>query len=243
MTKITHQELDDSLSNEIKNNGDYNSLKNKPNLSTVATSGSYNDLNDKPVIPSPVTLNNTVTSTSTTEAATANAVKTAYDKALEAFQSANDGKTVVANAVTAKGVSASPSDTFATLANKIGQIPTGKKWATGSISGSNNFSITGLSFTPTVIILTSTNSTTDVKAMSIIGMKSGFDYNGTPAFGTIGFLNTTYSRSFERLMNTISSYAYIIFKTNSIEFGNLDKSPVSGTLNMTGVNLNWIAYE
>ncbi|WP_342541054.1 hypothetical protein MHI39_08250 [Heyndrickxia sp. FSL K6-6286] len=30
MTKITHQELDDSLSNEIKNNGDYNSLKNKP---------------------------------------------------------------------------------------------------------------------------------------------------------------------------------------------------------------------
>lgn len=52
MTKITHQELDPSLSDEIKNNGDYNSLKNKPSLATVATSGSYNDLNDKPSIPS-----------------------------------------------------------------------------------------------------------------------------------------------------------------------------------------------
>src|SRR5690606_21250337 len=46
----------------------------------------------------------------------------------EAFQSASDGKTAVANAITAKGVTASPSDTFPTLATKIGQISTGKKW-------------------------------------------------------------------------------------------------------------------
>lgn len=39
------------------------------------------------------------------------------------FTFANDGKTAVANAITAKGVSASPSDTFAALATKIGQIP------------------------------------------------------------------------------------------------------------------------
>ena len=43
----------------------------------------------------------------------------------EAFQFANDGKTAVANAVAAKGVSASPSDTFSVLANKIGLIPVG----------------------------------------------------------------------------------------------------------------------
>lgn len=43
----------------------------------------------------------------------------------ETFQYANDGKTVVANAITTKGVSASPSDTFSALATKIGQITTG----------------------------------------------------------------------------------------------------------------------
>lgn len=44
----------------------------------------------------------------------------------ETFQYANDGKTAVASAVTAKGVSASPTDTFSQLATKIGQIQTGQ---------------------------------------------------------------------------------------------------------------------
>ncbi|ODV53302.1 hypothetical protein [Lysinibacillus fusiformis] len=42
----------------------------------------------------------------------------------KSFQLADDGKTAIANAVDAKYVSASPSDTFPTLANKIGQIKT-----------------------------------------------------------------------------------------------------------------------
>lgn len=42
----------------------------------------------------------------------------------KSFQLADDGKTAIANAVDAKHVSASPSDTFPTLANKIGQIKT-----------------------------------------------------------------------------------------------------------------------
>ncbi len=68
------------------------------------------------------------------------------------FQYANDGKTAVANAVTAKGVSASPSDTFATLATKIGQIVTGRPIATGTGSWGNlTFSVSGLPFTPVFI--------------------------------------------------------------------------------------------
>ncbi|MBU5485260.1 hypothetical protein KQI86_13030 [Clostridium sp. MSJ-11] len=43
----------------------------------------------------------------------------------EVFQFANEGKKSISTAVTAKGVPASPSDTFPTLANKIGQIETG----------------------------------------------------------------------------------------------------------------------
>lgn len=49
----------------------------------------------------------------------ANGVWSAYTNL---FQYANDGKTGIANAVTAKGVPASPTDTFATLASKIGQL-------------------------------------------------------------------------------------------------------------------------
>jgi hypothetical protein len=56
------------------------------------------------------------------------------------FQFANDGKTAVANAITAKGVSASPSETFASLAAKIGQISTGKKWANGTAPATTTFS-------------------------------------------------------------------------------------------------------
>ncbi|MEC0092511.1 tail fiber protein [Paenibacillus macquariensis] len=69
-----------------------------------------------------VKLNSSVTSPSEVDAATPKAVKTAMDRADAAFLQANNGKTAVASAVTAKGVAASPSDTFPTLATKIGQI-------------------------------------------------------------------------------------------------------------------------
>jgi hypothetical protein len=87
------------------------------------------------------------------------------------FQFANDGKTAVANAITAKGVSASPSETFASLAAKIGQISTGKKWANGTTinntsmisfatntTGSSSINsyyieVTGLNFQPSLILV------------------------------------------------------------------------------------------
>lgn len=72
-----------------------------------------------------VQLSTATDSTSTTLAATASAVKAAYDKAQEAFQNASDGKTKIAAAITGKGVSASSSDTFQILSDKIGQIKTG----------------------------------------------------------------------------------------------------------------------
>ncbi len=75
-------------------------LKTKlENLSTVATTGDYNSLLNKPAMPS---LNNTVTSTSATEAATANAVKISYDKAVSAENRANT-KTRIYVGTTAPG--------------------------------------------------------------------------------------------------------------------------------------------
>lgn len=114
-------------------------------------SGAYADLTGKPTIPA---LNNTVSSTATTEAATANAVKTAYDRADAAFQSASSGKTLIANAITGKGTAASGTDSFATLANAISSISTGSKVAVRAVtvtSGTNQVTVSGLDFRPRIV--------------------------------------------------------------------------------------------
>ncbi|WP_341279349.1 hypothetical protein [Paenibacillus sp. FSL H8-0537] len=59
----------------------------------------------------------------------------------ELFTSASNGKTVVAQAITAKGVAASSSDTYAVLASKIGSIPAS---APDWIYSTGNFVLTGL---------------------------------------------------------------------------------------------------
>lgn len=79
----------------------------------------------------------------------------------EAFLSASDGKTLVANATSAKGVPASPADTFLTLATKIGQISTGKKFASGTsltdyTGGNYRFTVAGLTFLPKLILASQT---------------------------------------------------------------------------------------
>ena len=65
-----------------------------------------------------VSVINNLTSTSTTAALSAN-----QGRLLN--QSVSNGKNQVANAITDKGVAASGSDSFATLASKIGQIKSG----------------------------------------------------------------------------------------------------------------------
>ncbi|MFD3261849.1 hypothetical protein ACE3MQ_24935 [Paenibacillus lentus] len=69
-------------------------------------------------------------------------------------------KQAIANAITSKNVPASANDSNAALANKIGQIVTGKRWASGSgmtVPGTRgNFEIRGLNFTPRVVIVHAT---------------------------------------------------------------------------------------
>jgi hypothetical protein len=107
-------------------------------------------------------------STSASMAATAASVKTAMDRANEAFTYANNGKNAVASAITAKGVTVSPADTFSVLADKIGQIYTGLKVATGTTNSRNAetffdgigggqrdyypIEVSGLDFSPRLIV-------------------------------------------------------------------------------------------
>lgn len=63
-----------------------------------------------------------VTSTSSSTLATSKAVKSAYDKAIQAFQSVSDGKLKIATAITDKGITTSSSDTFQKMADNINNI-------------------------------------------------------------------------------------------------------------------------
>ena len=116
----------------------------------------------------------------------------------ELFTNANDGKTGIANAVTAKGVPASPSDTFSALADKIGQINTGKKWASGTVSDVNSkFTVNNLDFKPSVVILYSITLNAQYYVIHLPEMRdsahaSGVDENDNPnRSGTPIVINTT----------------------------------------------------
>lgn len=88
----------------------------------------------------------------------------------ELFTNVSNGKNQIATAITDKGVPASGGDTFSLLANKIGQISGGKKYASGRATPStllafqnsagggttNLYSITvsGLGFVPSLVVIT-----------------------------------------------------------------------------------------
>lgn len=104
-----------------------------------------------------VQLNDTVTSASVVQAATANAVKTAMDRADAAFTSVSNRKMVVVNAVTGKGGTIPINPSYDDLATAIAGIPEGVKHAFGSFSGQfqNNVTIgtmDSLGFIPNLIV-------------------------------------------------------------------------------------------
>ena len=79
-----------------------------------------------------VQLSTAINSTATTLAATASAVKTAYDRAEQAFQSASNGKLLIANAITGKGYQTSGNATFEQMAANITAINTGPAKSNGT---------------------------------------------------------------------------------------------------------------
>ncbi len=127
-----------------------------------------------------VQLNNTTNSTSITQAATANAVKLAMDRANSAFQSASDGKNAIAGKVgnvtgnnthaeianriqtdkntaatnlSNKGISASGNEALASLVSKIASINV-EHFITGTFNYKGNTPITiSVGFNPKIIIV------------------------------------------------------------------------------------------
>ncbi|MBU5439509.1 hypothetical protein KQI42_15950 [Tissierella sp. MSJ-40] len=64
-----------------------------------------------------------------------NGIEEAITKAEQAFQSASDGKTLIAGAITGKGVPTNPSDTFQKMADNISAIETDKTGDATAVAG------------------------------------------------------------------------------------------------------------
>lgn len=158
-----------------------------------------------------------------------NLTSTAIDKALSAnmgrelFQSVSNGKDLIATAITDKGGSASGSDTFGELASAIGQISSGKKWASGSTSaGGSTLSVRGLPFKPGVFFCkrTGSDSTSNGnRARSSIYVKKevvGMSFDIIIGFGTATSLFlpnvATYEDGIDISVSLIGNYNWIAFE-------------------------------
>jgi len=197
---------------------------NKPTAFEPSThTHSYNDLTNKPTIP---TLNNTVTSTSTTQAATANTVKQAYDRAEQAFTQANNGKNLIASAVVGKGGTASSGDTFSQLAAAITNIPTGgKKWGSGVFTNTSTLNVSGLEFEPSFLIVRGKYMSSDTYILSTY-------INTLLGTNTTNIIN---SYSFTASASSVAvKISEIIINSDGFELG------ISNIENYEGI---WFAFE
>ena len=128
---------------------------------------------------------------------------TVESKADQAFQQASDGKTAIANAISGKGVSASASETFASLASKItNNLYKPPAYLSGEVYFSNisagqysqhvTFS-TAFGPIPKVTVATNHPDTSTVSAYNIT--RNGFDVKLTSTFSGKGYYTVTWTAS------------------------------------------------
>ncbi|WP_052339159.1 tail fiber protein [Gorillibacterium massiliense] len=143
-----------------------------------------------------VQLSNATDSTDEIKAATPKAVKAAYDRgsagvtaaataqtrADQAFQSASDGKTAIAAAITGMGQAAAANETFTQLATKISKISTDSNVVVGEVLSGKTFYQGGTKKTGTMpnragdtSSLSTVVSGTTIKLLPSAGYRDGVD--------------------------------------------------------------------
>lgn len=167
-------------------------------------------------------------------------------EALESLKlNVSNGKSSIATAITGKGVAASGDDTFSTLATKIGQISTGKKWASGTAvtpGRRQNFTTqNGYSRSQNVL---------EIPMPDFLPSTLFYIGKDSNSFGIISNINAEklrskpyllYVDSFDIDTNTTDTYCYSL-KADGIVFNdNIISVPVY--LANTGAEFNWIAFE
>uniref|UniRef100_A0A7U3YCV5 Uncharacterized protein n=1 Tax=Geobacillus sp. (strain Y4.1MC1) TaxID=581103 RepID=A0A7U3YCV5_GEOS0 len=112
-------------------------------------------------------------------------------------------KRTMATNLTNKGVSASTTESLKALADKIANVNTGKKWASGTVTSdsSGKFQVTGLSFTPSFFIAIGDSATNQGISIGVTkwwpyhsgelfsnGVNFAINFNGNVAFLSNGFM-------------------------------------------------------
>lgn len=140
---------------------------------------------------------------------TGNNVRTAIQNL---FLGASDVKTKVATAITGKGVPASSSDTGQQLADKIGQIVTGKKWATGNgaidVEGDSGriITISNLTFTPQLVFVYEPEPVYEVQMDCNICNFNGLTFSGGVFMVPKSYIVIDTTMSFGKFTFTIYNY-------------------------------------
>jgi hypothetical protein len=139
--------------------GSYNDLTNKPNASAIPVVDSTNKFVSTNV---EGVLEELFTSASNGKASIANAAGVPSVSSDTFSKIANDittGKANIASAITSKGGSATGADSWDTLVSAIQTINLNKRMATGTTTtnGSYKLIVSGLAFTPKLIIWTSSD--------------------------------------------------------------------------------------
>lgn len=111
--------------------------------------------------------------------------KTASGAITELFTNVDNGKNAISGAITDvdSNVVIPTNPTFGDLASAIGQINTGKKWASGSITSTSNgygLKISGLTFKPRYVIIIATVSN-DVSSIAVYN--DDVKYSGLSGYG------------------------------------------------------------
>lgn len=140
----------------------------------------------------------------------------------ELFTSASNGKTAVAAAITGKGVPASGSDTFPVLAQKIGQIFQGKKYAEGTTTFNYQ--------SPQILVA----NAYDFKASTIIFTMEDTT-NGTMRYGLFSIHLNINKVFFYELRNNI------LTQTNGVITSNNNGFTSGGPSGFVGSLVNWMA--
>lgn len=170
----------------------------------------------------------------------------------EVFQSGVSAKQGVVDAINAMGGSASTSDSWSTLATKIKAINTGKKYATGLITSPTaaiqfpNFNdinygaypllVTGLTFRPTVVVVTrQVLGTRDVSTYTFAFNNGSPNESGT-TFNYCSVLNTAQGNILEFLK--INEYT----GTGSNARGYMNDTSFRLPVTVAGVSYRWEAF-
>lgn len=132
-----------------------------------------------------VQLNDAINSTSTTQAATANAVKKAYDRAELAFQNANNGKNAIANVI---GSPVTSSDTWDSMSDKV------KSMKSTLATNINSMSYLNCSSTDSLNTLASNTSKIKFSSMANIRITGSIGPTKPVVFSVNGYINKRTSR-------------------------------------------------